>query len=74
MRTILRQMAVVLGDRSLDDLQAPDALFTQIPNKDIGPSYPTAPVFAPGQLPARLTSQSLKDRGRLAVRSRSQTR
>jgi insulysin len=59
---------VVLSDRSLDDLQAlVTPLFTQIPNKDIGPSYPTAPVFAPGQLPARLTSQSLKDRGRLAV-------
>jgi len=59
---------VVLSDQTLDDLQAlVEPLFAQIPNKDIGPSYPTAPVFAPGQLPARLTSQSLKDRGRLAV-------
>jgi len=59
---------VVLSDQPLDDLQALiEPLFTQIPNKDIGPSYPTAAAFAPGQLPARLTSQSLKDRGRLAV-------
>lgn len=59
---------VVLSDQSLDDLQAlVEPLFAQIPNKDIGPSYPAAPAFAPGQLPARLTSQSLKDRGRLAI-------
>lgn len=59
---------VVLSDQSLDNLQAlVEPLFTQIPNKDIGPDYPATPAFAPGQLPARLTSQSLKDRGRLAV-------
>jgi len=59
---------VVLSDQSLDQLQAlVEPLFGQIPNKDIGPSYPKTPVFAQGQLPARLSSQSLKDRGQLSL-------
>ena len=59
---------VVLSNRSLDDLQAlVEPLFTQIPNKDLGPSYPSVPVFTADQLPARLTSKTLKDRARLSV-------
>ncbi len=58
---------VVLANQSLDELEAlVTPLFSQIPNRDIGPSYPTVPAFTAAQLPAVLTSQTLKDTYRLA--------
>ena len=53
---------VVLANQSLDELEAlVTPLFNQIRNVDIGPSYPAEPVFADRQLPAVLTSKTLKD-------------
>jgi insulysin len=58
---------VVLANQSLDELEAlVTPLFNQVPNNDIGPSYPTKPAFTDLQLPAVLTSQSLKDSYQLA--------
>ena len=52
----------ILSDRSLDDLEAlVRPLFGQVVNKDAGPLYPSVPMFAEGQLPARLDSASIKD-------------
>jgi secreted Zn-dependent insulinase-like peptidase len=59
---------VVLSNEPLDALQAlVEPIFSQIPNSDIGPSYPTEPVFTGQQIPAQLTSQALKDSIRLGV-------
>ena len=58
---------VVLADQSLDELEAlVTPLFNQIRNADIGPSYPTEPAFSDQQLPAVLTSKTLKDNYGLA--------
>lgn len=59
---------VVLGKDSLDELQAlVEPLFNQIPNTNIGPSYPSVPPFTPEQLPAQLNSKSLKNANRLSI-------
>ena len=58
---------VVLANQSLDELEAlVTPLFNQISNTNIGPSYPSAQAFTDAQLPAQLTSQTLKDTYRLA--------
>ncbi len=58
---------VVLANQSLDELEAlVTPLFNQIPNNNIGPSYPTTQAFTDLQLPAVLTSRSLKDTYQLA--------
>lgn len=59
---------VLLGNESLDDLEAlVRPLFIQIPNNDIGASYPTQPVFTDAQIPAQLTSAALKNTSRLSI-------
>jgi len=57
------QMAlVVLSSQSLDELeQLVRPTFGPIANRRIGPPAATPPLFAPGQLPAVLTFQSIKD-------------
>ena len=58
---------VVLANQSLDQLEAlVTPIFNQIRNADIGPSYPSEPAFSDQQLPAVLTSQTLKDNYGLA--------
>ena len=53
---------VVLANQSLDELEAlVTPLFNKVRNVDIGSSFPTEPVFSDQQLPAVLTSQTLKD-------------
>ena len=59
---------VVLGKESLDDLQAlVEPLFNQVPNANLGPSYPSVPPFTSAQLPAQLSSQTLKNANRLSI-------
>jgi insulysin len=57
------QMALVaLSNEPLDALeQKVRPLFEAIPNRNIGPAAPPPPLFAPGQLPAVLDVQSVKD-------------
>ena len=59
---------VVLGKESLDDLQTlVEPLFNQVPNANLGPSYPSVPPFTSAQLPAQLSSQTLKNANRLSI-------
>ncbi len=52
---------VVLDPRSLDDIEAVVApIFGQVRNHDLAPGQISVPLFAPGQLPAVLTHQSLQ--------------
>ncbi|MBX3705247.1 MAG: insulinase family protein [Pseudomonadales bacterium] len=57
------QMALVaLSSQSLDELEAwVRPMFGAIPDRDIGPAARTAPLFEPGQLPAVLSYQTIKD-------------
>lgn len=58
---------VVLSNQSLADLEAlVTPLFSQVKNNDIGPSYPSQALFAPAQLPAVLSSISLKEKYKIA--------
>ena len=58
---------VVLGEESLDELQAlAEPLFNQVPNNNIGPSHPAVPPFTSAQLPAQLSSKALKNANRLS--------
>ncbi len=53
---------VVLSRESLDDLEAlVRPIFEQVGNQNIGSSYITQPMYADGQLPALLRTQSQKD-------------
>lgn len=59
---------VVLGKEPLDALQAlVEPLFNQVPNANIGPSHPAVPPFTAAQLPAQLSSQTLKNSNRLSI-------
>jgi len=54
---------VILANQSLDTLEAlVTPLFNQVRNTNIGPSYPDQALFTKAQLPAVLTSVSLKEK------------
>ena len=58
---------VILADQSLDELEAlVTPLFNQVKNTDIGSSYPDEALFTRAQLPAVLTSISLKEKYQIA--------
>ena len=58
---------VVLANQSLDELEAlVTPLFNQVKNTDIGSSYPDEALFTKAQLPAVLTSISLKEKYQIA--------
>ena len=57
------QMAlVVLGNQSLDQLNAwVTEKFSAIPRRPVAKAAPIGPVFAPGELPRKLTYQTVRD-------------
>ncbi|MGD8415833.1 MAG: insulinase family protein [Pseudomonadales bacterium] len=57
-----QMVLVALGSESLDDMEAwIRPMFSAIENKHIGPAPVPGPAFEPGDLPARLTYQTLTD-------------
>ena len=59
---------VVLADKSLDELEVlTRGIFGLIPNRELGPAHPKAPMYTPEQLPARLDIKTLKEGASLTL-------